>query len=214
MTCTRCNSPKIIKDGHDSRGKQRFKCKNCRKKFFSEYQNHVGPSPIIKHPGYRGASCVMLLVDRALAIIDTDDSDLVSSYSWRLNSKRLDSSRYAVTRPSNKTLLMHRLLMRDALASSDLASPQVDHKNRNSLDNRKLNLRVSTQQQNTWNKSHIRGKRYRGISQRSNGRYRVDIRDEYLGDFVNAEDAARAYDARAKTLYGEFACLNFPTAQP
>jgi hypothetical protein len=157
------------------------------------------------------ASCVVMVADRAVSIFDADDSEIVSPYSWRLSSKKAHG--YACTVMRRKTILLHRLVMQNALAASELKTPQIDHKNRNPLDNRRSNLRVSTQQQNTWNTGPIRGRQYRGISQRSNGKYRVDIQDEYVGDFVTAEDAARAYDARARILYGEFACLNFPIAQ-
>jgi len=32
----------------------------------------------------------------------------------------------------------------------------------------------------------------------------------YLGIFLTAEEAARAYDEKAKELFGEYACPNFP----
>ncbi len=35
-------------------------------------------------------------------------------------------------------------------------------------------------------------------------------RTHRIGLFVTAEEAARAYDEKAKELYGEFARLNFP----
>lgn len=46
------------------------------------------------------------------------------------------------------------------------------------------------------------------------GRWTASIvhgyKQRHLGTFQTAEDAARAYDAKAVELFGEFAWLNFP----
>ena len=105
---------------------------------------------------------------------------------------------------------MHRLLM---------GTPpcQVDHKNRDTLDNRKENLRLANSKKNAQNRK-VRADSatgYKGVYWRAGrNKYRVVIRSEgkskVVGHFSDPVQAARAYDKAALELFGEYACLNFP----
>jgi hypothetical protein len=94
--------------------------------------------------------------------------------------------------------------------------PQIDHINGVKNDNRLLNLRPASNAENTINYDRPPGSsKYRGVSflAREN-KWRASIGHEMrkiaLGEFRDEEAAARAYDAAAIRLHGEFARLNFP----
>ena len=94
--------------------------------------------------------------------------------------------------------------------------PGIDHRNGNGLDNQRSNLRPATQSQNNWNARGRSGtSEFKGVSlYRRTSRWRAQIRhsghSRHLGLFDTPEDAARAYDAAARQLFGEFARPNFP----
>jgi hypothetical protein len=149
-----------------------------------------------------------------VATADIDDFDMLDGRNWvSLNSPCGFCASTHVTLESGKydIALMHRVVM---AAPDEL---DVDHINGNRLDNRKKNLRLATNQQNSWNQGL--GKRntsgYKGVSWHTrdltfSAIIRVDGRQKTLGTFNEAISAALAYDAAAREHYGEFARLNFP----
>ncbi len=88
----------------------------------------------------------------------------------------------------------------------------VDHVDRNSHNNQRSNLRIATRQQNNANKGPYKnGSGYKGVSFYS-GKWQARIYKNKklyrLGCFINIHDAARAYNEKARLLYGEFAYIN------
>ena len=91
----------------------------------------------------------------------------------------------------------------------------VDHINGNPLDCRRGNLRLCTQAENIHNCGPQHGKKYKGVhlERYRSGRYRwvANIRSKehrWVQYFVKEKDAVRAYNAKAKEYFGEYARLN------
>lgn len=134
------------------------------------------------------------------SLIDDSDIQRVAALTWLVRST--DGFLYPVTGVNGTR--MHRFIVG--------ASPGqlVDHINGSTLDNRRANLRFCTSKQNSWNRGPVGGRRYKGITLLPCGLWQVQISHKYLGAFPTEEAAARAYDAAAIALYGDYARLNFP----
>ena len=92
-----------------------------------------------------------------------------------------------------------------AMMTGEWPTIEVDHANRNPLDNRWANLRLATRSEQTQNR--VRKKDYPwpvGVKRRGN-RFQAAIAIEkkwmYLGMFATAEDAHRAYLAARERLH-------------
>ena len=161
------------------------------------------------------------LTKGCVTVIDDADLALVSMHKWHARRNHYRGM-YAATNvrvdgPTRKyrTALMHRLLM------GALQSDVIDHKNRDGLDNRRDNLRVANRSLNAANSKHRADRstsQYRGVYlERDTGKYRSEIRVNgkllRFGRHVDPVVAARLYDVAARKHFGEFAVVNFTSAQ-
>jgi hypothetical protein len=85
----------------------------------------------------------------------------------------------------------------------------IDHKDRNPLNNRWENLRLATRVQAVWNRELPRKiNPHRGVFPMKEGKWRVRIRingiQHNLGSFSSVEEAAAAYEAAAREIHGDF----------
>lgn len=137
-------------------------------------------------------------------IVDDQDSDL-GQYAWYPNAKGYARNWKLMTS-------MHQMIAK-RMGLKGL----IDHKNRDNKDNRRENLREATKRQNGANtgKTKRNTSGYRGV-QRQYGRWvvlmAIDGRAKWVGSFDTKEQAAVAYDIKAKETYGEFAYCNIPNA--
>ena len=130
------------------------------------------------------------------AIIDLDDVDKCKQYKWHLRKGRNTSYVIATMNESTKVHL-HRLIL-----GYDGAN-DVDHKDRNGLNNRKYNLRVLEHSDNLRNQSEDR----KGIKQVPSGKFQALITKDYVGHYLGTFDTyEEALQARLQAEQN-IACL-------
>src|SRR5260370_37261026 len=172
-----------------------------------------GPNPIRHLPD--GTSVLTLTYkDAALeCLIDTADYPLVSGRHWHIDKRKKTFyagswlPRQADGKRHGK-LYMHTVILP--------GQQEVDHGDGNGLNNRRLNIRGTTRQQNAQNQGRKGDRKFRGLSwDKENQKWMVLIRTNgrrvLIGRFVDEEAAARAYDEAAKRYHAEFANLKLPT---
>src|SRR6266852_1538534 len=145
------------------------------------------------------------------ALVDTEDFARLSQWNWCALWSTHAKSFYAV-RSENPMVYMHRIILDCAMDEDG------DHRNHDTLDNRRRNLRKCSPTQNKQNsRPHKDGSGFKGVcwnNQRNKWQAGIQARGKrhHIGLFVSATEAAVAYDEAAKRLHGEFAHLNFPTS--
>lgn len=154
------------------------------------------------------------LTQGMVALVDDEDYERLARHKWCAIKKTRRwyavTSEYLGNRRSKIVYMHHVILGRPS------KNHEVDHVNGNGCDNQRLNLRWATRCQQMSNVA-TRGRNksgLKGVHAHSARRWRAQIKNagktEHIGLFTSPEDAAKAYDERARELFGEFAWLNFP----
>lgn len=146
-------------------------------------------------------------------LVDEEDYDMLNKHRWwACNGNGIWYAGRTARDVNGKriTILVHREIMNVPLGM------EIDHRNRDGLDNRRCNLRICSHSQNqknrkiqknnksglvgvSWNKQH---KKWEACVH--NGK------SIHLGLFDDKIEAAHAVDKKAKEFFGEYAVLNFP----
>lgn len=120
---------------------------------------------------------------------DLEDYNLIKPYTWYKHHN------YFVAKINGKSIGLHKLVMGDLDNEYD-----IDHiKTENKFDNRKLNLRKTTRQENNCNRklsrnntSGVTGVRWHSRDKIWEAWIRYNYEDIYLGRFTRFEDACKA----------------------
>lgn len=153
------------------------------------------------------------LTNGSVTMVDDADYRRLAQHRWHLGT-----SGYVIRIASRGSgskqypIFMHREVLGIGLGFKS------DHRDRNTLNNQRCNLRVASTRQNSGNRKLNANNRlgFKGVGQttRKTDPYQAIIFDhgvrKHLGYYSFPEDAGHAYDAAARQVFGDFACVNFP----
>ena len=155
------------------------------------------------------------LTQEQIALVDDEDFENLNQHKWFAQYDPINRCFYACRDVSYKRVYMSREILKCP------KSYQVDHKDHNTLNNQRHNIRTCTSQENSRNRKPDKATSiYKGVgwhNQNQKWRARIHTKDIFdqsvailLGLFNSEEEAAKVYDAAALKEFGEFAYLNFP----
>lgn len=144
------------------------------------------------------------------AIVDIDDFYILQNKSWHYMTVGYAATHRSRKLGKPKIIYMHREIMGNPL------NKEIDHINNDKLDNRKINLRLVTHSHNMMNykRNTLGSSKYKGVCwAKEENKWKAQIGFDkvnyHIGYFKSEEEAAKAYDKKAKELFGEFAYINF-----
>lgn len=143
------------------------------------------------------------------AIVDADMADVVGHFVWHASVRK--HTVYAATGHSTKKLL-HRVIASAAFGDGALTGMEIDHVNRNGLDNRRDNLRIVTRSQNMCNAKprKMSASGYRGVTwSKAKSKWLAQIqlhgKKRHVGFYDDPKEAADAYERARAELHGGYA---------
>ena len=165
---------------------------------------------------------ITVFIPRKSGVIKLDAVDYFKikkdGWSFTISKKHNVSPPYLVAMITKRIngRSKHRSLAREILnLNGDLVA---DHISRETLNNKRSNLRATTRLQNSQNLMTKTGSsKYKGVTYKKEKRHKanpwvayININKErkHLGVFKNEVDAASAYNAAALKNFGEYAYLN------
>jgi hypothetical protein len=155
------------------------------------------------------------LTQGQFALVDDEDFERLSQFSWHAEWMKNSRSWRAVRNSSRDTSGRHRPILMHREVLNAKPGEFVDHRFHNTLDNRKSELRKCTKSQNAMNQrllprstSGFKGVTWARNEQKWAARVKLHGKTQHQGYFLTALDAARAYDKAAIMLFGDFALTN------
>ena len=182
----------------------------CGPSLVNEHHSLAGPAHPISalvlykgRPLQPGEAVIAVGTSGALALVDLADLPRVARWRWRVGCTGKGGP-YAYT----GSLSMGHLVL--GVASSN--TTVLDHRNGDTLDYRRQNLRMVTRAANAMNvhrAKRISASGYRGVCANGAG-WKVRLARCNLGTYRNIGIAALVYDSAVREKYGPHALYNFP----
>lgn len=186
----------------------KYQTKNTKSKYCSRecyFKNKKTFNEITTYDNYSAIFIESKKFGRIVVTIDNDDVEKISKYKWHAIYDKTIKNYYICHRYNNKNsgkgcIKIHRLITNCPVGL------EVDHINRNTLDNRKENLRVCTRFKNQQNLSSCKSGQT-GVYQRStrNKKWVANITKDkkriYIGEFKTKYEAIISRKQYERILY-------------
>ena len=149
---------------------------------------------------------MLVIIDGYEVVIDDDISNNLMKYRWHVKSRRHGIYFAAMVKQPDgkeKAIFLHRFIM------GEPPGLMVDHIDGDHFNCQRENLRICTNAENSRNrKKPITNKTgFKGVSM-CRGKYVAKVKcmnkSYYLGAYNTPQEAADAYNTKAKELFGDF----------